>query len=97
LVSAQVRERRDWVSSAAEQTLWHLPPAEAQREVRNLLLRREFLLQRPDVSLRLFDRLAQTSTAGLDAMVQATAGLQYRFWNPPLMRLARKVRAVLKS
>jgi hypothetical protein len=96
LVSAQVQTRRDWVASAAEQTLWHFPPAEAQREVRNLLLKREFLLRHPDVSLRLFDRQAQTSTAGLDGMVQATAGLQYRFWNPPLMRLARKVRAQIK-
>jgi hypothetical protein len=95
LVSAQAQNRRDWVASAAEQTLWHFPPAEAQREVRNLLLRREFVLQHPDAAGRLLDRLAQTSTAGLEHMLRQTAGFKYRFWNPSLMRLGRRADALL--
>ena len=95
LVSRQMKTRRDWVASAAEQTLWHFPPAEAQREVRALLVRRDFVLQHPDAAARLLDRLAQSSTAGLEEMLRATAGLRYRFWSPPLMRLGRKARALL--
>jgi hypothetical protein len=96
LVSALVQNRRDWVASAAEQTLWHLPPAEAHREVRALLLRREFVLHHPDVAGRLLDRLAQASTAGLEEMLRTTAGYRYRFWKPAQMRLGRKVHALLQ-
>jgi hypothetical protein len=95
IVSAQVQKRRDWVASAAEQTLWHFPPSEAQREVRSLLSRRDFVLQQPVVAARLLDRTIQAGTSGLEAMLQSTAGLQYRFWNPPQMRLGRKARALL--
>jgi hypothetical protein len=96
LVSAQVHTRKDWVASAAEQTLWHLPPAEAQREVRALLLRRDFALHHPEVAARLLDRLAQTSTAGLDETLRAMAGFRYRFWKPSQMRLGRKAQALLR-
>lgn len=98
LVSEQVRKRRDWVASAAEQTLWHFPPSEAQREVRTLLLARDFVLHHPQVAARLLDRIAQQSgTSGLDAMLRSTAPLQYRFWNPSLMRLGRKAKALLSQ
>ena len=96
LVSAQVHTRKDWVASAAEQTLWHLPPAEAQREVRALLLRRDFALHHPEVAARLLDRLTQTSTAGLDETLRAMAGFRYRFWKPSQMRLGRKAQALLR-
>ena len=96
LVSAQVQNRRDWVAAAAEQTLWHFPPAEAQREVRTLLLRRDFVLQRPDIAGRLLDRLAQASTAGLEEMLRATAAYRYRFWKPAQMRLGRKAQALMQ-
>ena len=95
LVSAQVQKRRDWVASAAEQTLWHFPPSEAQREVRSLLSRRDFVLRQPTVAARLLDRTVQTGTSGLETLLRSTAGLQYRFWNPPQMRLGRKARALL--
>lgn len=98
LVSAQVRTRRDWVSSAAEQTLWHFPPSEAQREVRSLLFTRDFVLHQPQVAGRLLDRTAQQSgTSGLEPMLRSTISLQYRFWNPSLMRLGRKAKAMLRQ
>ena len=96
LVSAQVHTRKDWVATAAEQTLWHLPPAEAQREVRSLLVRRDFDLHHPEVAARLLDRLAQTSTAGLEEALRAMAGFRYRFWKPSQMRLGRKAHALLR-
>jgi hypothetical protein len=95
LVGAEVRTRRDRLEAAAEQTLWQFPPAEAQREARALLARREFVLARPDVAARLLDRLAEAGAGGLEEMLRATSGLQYRFWNPSLSRLGRKARALL--
>ena len=97
LVSSQVHTRKDWVASAAEETLWHLPPAEAQREVRGLLLRRDFALHHPDVAARLLDRLTQTSTAGLETALRGMAAFRYRFWKPSQMRLGRKAQALLRQ
>ena len=62
-----------------------------------LLARREFILQCPATALRLLDRVAQSGTAGLEATLQATAPLMYRFWNPPVMRLGRRARALLSA
>jgi hypothetical protein len=95
LVSQQVQERRDWVAGAAEETLWHFPAAEAQREVRKLLANRDYVLHHPAVAARLLDRAAQHGTAGLESVLQATASLQYRFWNPQQMRLGRKARELM--
>ncbi len=95
LVAAQVQAARDWRAGAAEQTLWHLPPAEAQREVRNLLSNKEFVVKQPVVAARLLDRLAQSGTSGLEAILRTHAPLQYRFWNPPVMRFGRRAKALL--
>ncbi len=94
LVGTEVRTRRDRLAAVAEQTLWQFPPAEAQREARALLARREFVLARPDVATKLLDRIALAGTRGLEDMLRATSGLQYRFWNPSLSRLGRKARAL---
>jgi hypothetical protein len=95
LVGAQVLKRLDWGASAAEQTLWHFPPAEAQREVRNLLVNRAFVLQQPVVAARLLDRAAQSGASGLEPILRAAMSLRYRFWNPAQMRLGRKAAALL--
>ena len=90
-----MRNRRDWVAGAAEETLWHFPAAEAQREVRALLANRDYVLQHPAVAARLLDRVAQHGTQGLEPALRLAASLQYRFWNPPQMRLGRKAKALL--
>jgi hypothetical protein len=95
LVGAFIQQHRNGMAAAAEQTLWHFPPAEAQREVRNLLARREFMLRQPEIATRLLERVVQGGTAGLDAILRSAVPLQYRFWNPPVMRLGRKARALL--
>jgi hypothetical protein len=95
LVSEQVQNRRDWVAAAAEETLWHFPAAEAQREVRSLLAKRDYVLQHPDVAARLLDRVAQHGTQGLEPALQVAVSLRYRFWNPPQRRLGRKARALM--
>ena len=95
VVSKQVQNRRDWVAAAAEETLWHFPAAEAQREVRSLLASRDYILQHPAVAARLLDRVTQHGTQGLEPVLRVAVSLQYRFWNPPQMRLGRKAKALM--
>jgi len=95
LVGAQVLKNRDWVGSAAEETLWHFPKAESDRQIRDLLGRREFVLRQPQAAGRLLDRAAQSGTANLAPILQTLVPLRYRFWNPALVRVARQARAML--
>jgi hypothetical protein len=95
LVGAQVLKNRDWVGGAAEETLWHFPKAESDRQIRDLLGRREFVLRQPQAAGRLLDRAAQSGTANLAPILQPLVALRYRFWNPALVRVARQARTML--
>jgi hypothetical protein len=96
LVAAQVDKGQGWVGSAAEQTLWHFPRTEADRQLRELLARREFVLRHPDIAGRLLDRAAQHgAAANLTPILQTLVPLRYRFWNPALVRVARQARTML--
>jgi hypothetical protein len=95
LVAAQVDQGRGWVGGAAEQTLWHFPRSEADRQLRELLGRREFVLRHPDVAGRLLDRAAQQGATNLTPILQTLVPLRYRFWNPALVRVARQARSML--
>ena len=95
LVAAQVDKGRGWVGGAAEQTLWHFPRTEADRQLRELLGRREFVLRHPDVAGRLLDRAAQQGAVNLTPILQTLVPLRYRFWSPALVRVARQARTML--
>jgi hypothetical protein len=95
LVAAQVDQGQGWIGGAAEQTLWHFPKHEADRQVRELLSRREFVIRHPQVAGRLIDRAAQNGAANLTPILQTLVPLRYRFWNPALMRVARQARTLL--
>jgi len=97
LVAAQVFKHRDWVGGAAEETLWHFPRSEADRQIRDLLGRREFVLRHPQAAGRLLDRAAQSGAANLAPILQALVPFRFRFWNPALVRVARQARQMLAS
>lgn len=84
-------------ATAAEESLWRFPAAEAQRQVRALLARREFVLRYPVVAARLMDRVAQGAPSGLEPLLHSLTPLRLRIWNPPLARLGRKARALLTT
>jgi hypothetical protein len=84
-------------ASAAEESLWRFPAAEAQRQARALLGRREFVLRHPAVAARLFDRAAQGTRSGWEPLLQSLSPLRLRIWNPPLARLGRKAKAMLTT
>jgi hypothetical protein len=95
LVAAQVDKGKGWLGGAAEQTLWHFPRPEADRQVRELLGRREFVMRHPQVAGRLLDRVAQNGAANLTPILQTLAPLRYRFWNPAVVRVARQAKDLL--
>ncbi len=82
---------------AAEESLWRFPAAEAQRQARALLGRREFVLRHPAVAARLFDRAAHGTRSGWEPLLQSLSPLRLRIWNPPLARLGRKAKAMLTA
>ena len=95
LVAAQVDEGKGWIGSAAEQSLWHFPRPEADRQVRELLARREFVLRHPEVAGRLIERAVQNGAQNLGPVLEPLVPLRYRFWNPKLVRVARQARTIL--
>jgi hypothetical protein len=78
--------------AAAEEALWHFPVARSSVQVRQLLERRDFVVQHPEIASRLLARAAQSSTAGLEDVLIRLEHFRYRFWNPGLVRMALKAR-----
>ena len=95
LVAAQVDRGQGWMGGAAEQTLWHFPRNEADRQIRELLGRREFVVRHPQTAGRMLDRAAQNGAANLTPILQSLVPLRYRFWSPAVMRVARQARTML--
>jgi hypothetical protein len=96
LVGAEVERNRGWLAGAAEQTLWHFPRTESDRQVRELLGRRKFVIRHPQVAERFLDRVAQNgATTNLTPVLEMLVPLRYRFWSPSLVRVARQARSML--
>jgi hypothetical protein len=92
LVARQIREARGDGHSAAEDALWHFPPAQTATQVRELLRSREFVLSHPQTAARLIDRAGQSRVQGLDETLTRLEGLRFRFWKPSLVQVALKAR-----
>jgi hypothetical protein len=95
LVGAQICKNRGWIGGAAEETLWHFQRPETDRQIRELLGKRDFVVRQPQAAARLLERAAQNGTANLAPVLQPLVPLRYRFWNPALVRVARQARTML--
>jgi hypothetical protein len=93
-VAAQIQHGSSWVRGVAEEALWHFPPAQANAQLRELIARRDFMVRNPQIAERLLDRAARTGTSGLEQALTALVPLRFRFWNPALVRVARKAREI---
>jgi hypothetical protein len=92
LVAEQLRTGNAARRATAEEALWHFPTAQAGVQVRQLLERRDFVLEHPEIVSRLLTRAAQAGTAGLEGVLARLEHFKYRFWNPRLVRVALKAR-----
>jgi hypothetical protein len=81
--------------AAAEEALWHLPPAQAAAQLRDILGSRDFVVRHPQVAGRLIERAGQSGAEGLAPVLETIAPLRFRFWNPSIVRVARKARELL--
>ena len=57
---------------------------------------REFVLQHPQIVVRLLDRAAEAKSTGLEPAMRALAPLRFRFWNPAIARVGAKARTLLR-
>jgi len=92
VVAERIRDARPGHGGAAEEALWHFPPAETVVQVRQLFRSRNFVLRHPATVARLLDRAAHTGARGLDEELADMERLWIRFWNPGLVLLALKAR-----
>jgi hypothetical protein len=97
IVGAQIGGGNSSLRAAAEEALWHLPQAQVQLQVRELLNRREFVIRHPDVAARLIDRSAKAGADNLHHSLVTLATLRFRFWNRAVVRLARKAKRALEQ
>ncbi len=81
-------------SRAAEEALWHFPPAHTTLQVRDLLSRHDFVVQHPDVAVRLIDRSSMSGMGDLGGVLAELEALRFRVWNPELVRVALKARGL---
>ena len=94
IVTAHLREGGGWARGAAEEALWHFPATQTTGLLRDLLGRREFVLEHPEIASRLIDRATQARMTGLDRELGGLVSLRFRFWKPVLVRVALKARAL---
>jgi hypothetical protein len=92
MVARQIREGHADRHTAAEDALWHFPPAQTATQVRELLRSREFVFSHPQTAARLIDRAGQSRVQGLDEALTKLESLRFRFWKPSLVQVALKAR-----
>jgi len=95
VVVTELREGSAGGRAAAEEALWHFPPAQAAAQLRDILGSRDFVLRNPQTAVRLIERAGQAGAEGLGPALASLAGLRFRFWNPSVVRVARKAKEVL--
>ena len=92
VVTKQLQNGNARGRAAAEEALWHFPPARVAAFVRELLGNHEFVLQHPATVTHVLDRAAKAGIEGLDPVLAELEPLRFRFWNPSLVRVAMKAR-----
>jgi hypothetical protein len=93
LVALQIQNGSP-LSRAAEEALWHFPPARTTLQVGELLRRREFVVQNPEIVARIIDRASASGMSDLGTVLEELEDLRFRVWNPDLVRVALKARGL---
>jgi hypothetical protein len=89
-LAAQIEHANPRVRAAAEESLWHLPPARLQAQVRDLLGRLDFVLRQPATAGRMIERAARSGIEVLGQTVAYLAPLRFRVWSPAIARVGRQ-------
>ena len=70
-VARQIRDGSADRRAAAEDALWHFPPAQTATQLRELLRSREFVMKHPQLAARLIERAGQAKIQGLADVLTA--------------------------
>jgi hypothetical protein len=92
IVAAQIQTGPPVARAAAEEALWHLPSAQTAAQLKEILSKKEFVVQNPMVVSRLIERAAQAKAGGLDSVLEEIEALRFRFWKPGIVKMALKAR-----
>jgi HEAT repeat protein len=92
LVARQLQEGHGGRRAVAEEALWHFPVEQVGAQVRELLGSREFVVQHPDIAVRLLSRASHAGTYRLENVLAELEPLRFHFWNPGVVRVALKAR-----
>ena len=95
-VAKQMTGGRDWVRPMAEEALWQFPRDVAIAQMRELLGRHEFVRGNPQLTVRMMDRVTGANVGGLANALEGLVSLRFRFWNPQVVRVARKAQELLR-
>jgi hypothetical protein len=95
LILEQLEEGPAAIQAAAEEALWHLPPALVVSRAGELLGRRRFVTRHPQVAVRLIEKAAHDA-AGLAPVLQSLIPLRFHFWSPAVARVGARARALLQ-
>jgi hypothetical protein len=91
-VARQIRDGSADRRAAAEDAIWHFPPAQTAAQLREVLRSREFVMKHPQLAARLIERAGHAKIQGLADVLQPLESLRYRFWKPSLVNVARRAR-----
>jgi hypothetical protein len=95
IVGVHLRCGAGSVRAAAEEALRRFPPAASAAAMRDLLASRDFILRHPQIAVRLLERAEQAGLTDLQPAMRALVPLRFRFWNPAVVRVARKARTMM--
>jgi hypothetical protein len=93
LVASQIRHGGP-SARAAEEALWHFAPAHTTLQIRDLLSRHDFVVQNPEIAVRLIDRASMNGMGDLGGVLAELEALRFRVWKPELVRVALKARGL---
>lgn len=83
--------------AAAEEALSRFAPEVRQSGMRMLLGHRRFVVQHPDVTLRLLERLGRPCPPALRDVLGPLTSLRFRVWRPSVVRVGRLAQTLLQA
>jgi hypothetical protein len=97
LVTRYLLRKGSAASLAAEEAVWQFSPATTRQCLRTLLRNRQFVLDNPELTLRLLERTDCFEPARIADVLAPLRSLRFRLWNPRSARIGRRAVVLLQS
>ena len=97
LVTRYLLRKGATAALAAEEAIWQFSPATTRQCLRVLLRNRQFVLDNPELTLRLLERTDCFEPARIADVLAPLRSLRFRLWNPRCARIGRRAVVLLQS